>query len=146
MIIVQLTGFSWPRNPGSKLVFGAEIRYPSGMIKHIGGIQDPPINVEATNLLAVYRCLKMVLNYLSEKAFPHEQIEILTDIKVLVQQMEGGKINPGAHQIDAVACQNMLLFISQRIIFKFIPRAKNQRAYEITNRYITEEMREQKAA
>lgn len=132
MIKINIDGCCEPMNPGGHAGYGCSIFNDNVLLKEISGfIEQSPFN---SSNVAEYKALITALEWLKENGFDNHSIEIKSDSKLLVKQMQGKwGIKAGLYFEYAIRAKLMITDF-HKIKFTWIPRELNSIADELSRR------------
>ena len=129
MITINIDGSCEP-NPSGHAGYGAYITQANTCVKEItGSLDKSPSN---SNNVAEYRALIEALNWLIDNGFNDVNIEIRSDSKLLVNQMNGKwGINSGLY-FDLAIRSKLIVNEFPKLKFTWIPREQNNIADKLS--------------
>jgi ribonuclease HI len=124
---IFIDGACEPVNPGGTMGFGVAILDGDRDVWACSGIAPHPDKTSSSNL-AEYAALLAALCWLLDSGHRDRQIEILSDSKMLVEQMCGRWQIGRGHYIKAALEAHKLAAGFPDLTFRWIPRERNSRA------------------
>lgn len=126
-------GATEPRNPGGAMGMGAIVFCESDVVyEHSSFV---PQDFTNTNNIAEYLALELVIDFLLDNNVEDDDVLIQGDSQLVIKQMQGEwSIKQGAYTPHAERCWRKLALFSNRPKLKWIPRAENQRADDLSKR------------
>ena len=135
-LLVFFDGACEPINPGGTAGFGAAIFRSGSLIWKTSGSLDPK-DYQTSNNVAEYAALNVTLEYLVGQNWQDRKVEIRGDSKLVIQQCRGEwQIKSGLYAPSAHRAQDLLKQFAN-VSFKWIPRAENHVADELSMAELT---------
>lgn len=132
MIKINIDGCCEPINPGGHAGYGYSIFNDDACLNEFSGfIEQSPFN---SSNVAEYKALITALEWLNDNGFNDDSIEIRSDSKLLVKQMQGKwGIKEGLY-FDYAIKAKLMTNDFHKIKFTWIPRELNTIADELSRR------------
>lgn len=133
MIQVNIDGLCQPINPGGIACYAFVISSNGKAIHSSYGLAGEPFSKDSTNNVAEYTALVRALEWLVDNNLASDKVEIKSDSKLVVNQLDGIYKVKGKRIIPLYKQVLLLKTKFSDIEIKWIPREENKEADRLTN-------------